>query len=736
VTIKLERNSLKKLAVIGLIILPFICFINDGRGKNNSAIAINPNQLPVITTSTVVGTIQGCEGTASASPNIGQFTVAGTFLIGDITLTPPADFDISLTAVGGYSRSLVIKQVAGAVISTTIYVRSAAGATGNILGSVTITTPGANPSTVPLTGSVNPLPTINTVNNQTFNAGTASSPINFTGTGDVYTWTNNNPAIGLPATGTGNISSFIPSNGSGSAVVASITVTPNNSNTGCSGTPISFNITINPAAVQPGINAGNVSGTIAACAGTASIDPNILQFSVSGSALNGNITATVSAGFEISLTPTSGYGNNLIIAENGGTVNNTNIYIRSAASASGNINGNVVLSSPGVPGQSIPVSGTVFAIPGINTIPDIVKTAGAVIPTIQITGTGAVYTWANDSPGIGLPANGSGDIPTFTAINTGATPIKATITVLGSTNTNPACSSAPLAFTITINPAPLPTLSANASLKGFVTTYGSASAAQSFQVSGNNLSGAIQISAPPGFEISTDNNSFSNSLTLSNTGTVNAISIYLRLAAATAAGNSYTGDIILASNGTPDVKISIPNSIVNKALLIITADDISKAQGTPNPSFTFTYTGFQNGDQPSQLTKLPVATTIADIYSDVGSYIINLGGAESPNYSFQYNTGILNVLASLQFVTIPNAFTPNGDGINDLWNIPQLVNFPDCTVSIYSRYGNLVFQSHGYPRPWDGTSKGASVPTGTYYYVIESGLNGLKPLSGYVAVLH
>ncbi len=63
------------------------------------------------------------------------------------------------------------------------------------------------------------------------------------------------------------------------------------------------------------------------------------------------------------------------------------------------------------------------------------------------------------------------------------------------------------------------------------------------------------------------------------------------------------------------------------------------------------------------------------------------------------------------------AFTPNGDGINDLW----LVTNPNCLrnaqVQIFNRYGALVYESNNYQNNWDGTYKGKPVADGTYYYV-------------------
>jgi len=85
-------------------------------------------------------------------------------------------------------------------------------------------------------------------------------------------------------------------------------------------------------------------------------------------------------------------------------------------------------------------------------------------------------------------------------------------------------------------------------------------------------------------------------------------------------------------------------------------------------------------------------------------------------------------------IAIPNAFTPNGDGINDLWDIPALANFPSCIVNIYNRYGTLLYNSRGYSKPWDGNYNGSKLPVATYYYVIDLGIKSPK-LSGYITLI-
>ncbi len=70
-------------------------------------------------------------------------------------------------------------------------------------------------------------------------------------------------------------------------------------------------------------------------------------------------------------------------------------------------------------------------------------------------------------------------------------------------------------------------------------------------------------------------------------------------------------------------------------------------------------------------------------------------------------------------VVIPTGFTPNGDGWNDTWVIDFIDLFPECEVEIYNRWGEMLFRSVGYQRPWEGKYNGGFVPVGTYYYVIK-----------------
>lgn len=81
-----------------------------------------------------------------------------------------------------------------------------------------------------------------------------------------------------------------------------------------------------------------------------------------------------------------------------------------------------------------------------------------------------------------------------------------------------------------------------------------------------------------------------------------------------------------------------------------------------------------------------------------------------------------------------NAFSPNGDGINETWIIRYLDTYPGATVQVFDRYGKSAFKSTGYNIPWDGTLSGSPVPAGVYYYIVDP-KNGLKPMTGSVTII-
>lgn len=82
---------------------------------------------------------------------------------------------------------------------------------------------------------------------------------------------------------------------------------------------------------------------------------------------------------------------------------------------------------------------------------------------------------------------------------------------------------------------------------------------------------------------------------------------------------------------------------------------------------------------------------------------------------------------------VANFITPNGDGLNDVWNVININFYPENEVTIYNSHGQEVFAKTGYQNDWDGTYNGDQLPDGSYYYVVK--INALdRTLKGVVTI--
>lgn len=79
-------------------------------------------------------------------------------------------------------------------------------------------------------------------------------------------------------------------------------------------------------------------------------------------------------------------------------------------------------------------------------------------------------------------------------------------------------------------------------------------------------------------------------------------------------------------------------------------------------------------------------------------------------------------------IEIPNAFSPNTDGSNDLWYIKNINLYPINHLQIYNRWGNIVFESSGYNNQWDGRNGKRPLPSGTYFYLLNVNINGSEEI--------
>ena len=105
--------------------------------------------------------------------------------------------------------------------------------------------------------------------------------------------------------------------------------------------------------------------------------------------------------------------------------------------------------------------------------------------------------------------------------------------------------------------------------------------------------------------------------------------------------------------------------------------------------------------------------------------------------SFGYQATIPVLLTVIvDYKLVPNNLvTPNGDGVNDKWVIPNIDMYPDNEVMVYDKAGRAVFAKRGYNNEWDGTVNGKLLKEDAYFYVIKFNKDGALPIRGYVSIV-
>lgn len=79
-------------------------------------------------------------------------------------------------------------------------------------------------------------------------------------------------------------------------------------------------------------------------------------------------------------------------------------------------------------------------------------------------------------------------------------------------------------------------------------------------------------------------------------------------------------------------------------------------------------------------------------------------------------------------------FSPDGNGIDDYWEIDNLDLISGCQLTIFNRFGAKVYESNNYQNEWDGTYNGSALPEGAYYFIIKCG-DGSDTASGGIRII-
>jgi gliding motility-associated-like protein/uncharacterized repeat protein (TIGR01451 family) len=135
-----------------------------------------------------------------------------------------------------------------------------------------------------------------------------------------------------------------------------------------------------------------------------------------------------------------------------------------------------------------------------------------------------------------------------------------------------------------------------------------------------------------------------------------------------------------------------------------------------------------------------ILTVVAQVL-EVENYLYTASILFSNPSDPDVNNNYTEVFVTPICLVVYNMFTPNNDGLNDFFKIDCIENYPNNKLSVYNRYGNLVFAKENYNNDWQGmanvagvVNKGDKLPMGTYYYVIDFG-TAEKTKSGWLSIV-
>ncbi|MEO1434503.1 MAG: T9SS type B sorting domain-containing protein [Bacteroidota bacterium] len=161
-----------------------------------------------------------------------------------------------------------------------------------------------------------------------------------------------------------------------------------------------------------------------------------------------------------------------------------------------------------------------------------------------------------------------------------------------------------------------------------------------------------------------------------------------------------TGSTTVDINENPTADAGLDQSITEDLTAQLAASGGVSYQWAPIDNL-------DNGNLPNPVFAAPIGvyTLTVEVFNEAGC-------SSSDSLT-------VTVLPQTELV-ISDVFTPNGDGINDTWNVEFIQNLSEAQVIVFNRAGFKVLQSDAYLNDWDGTFEGNNVPDGTYWYVIRT----------------
>ncbi|MAQ47428.1 MAG: hypothetical protein CMD27_00925 [Flavobacteriales bacterium] len=195
-------------------------------------------------------------------------------------------------------------------------------------------------------------------------------------------------------------------------------------------------------------------------------------------------------------------------------------------------------------------------------------------------------------------------------------------------------------------------------------------------------------------------------------------------------GGEYYLNIIDENYCEYDALVNIDEPVPFDITWVITSPECSNADGLINFSVNGSHTGSYQFSYENQIYDFILDE---DISLPIGEHVftfIDSEGCESDEIIINMDP------ISNDCLVIPSLFTPNGDGLNDIWEIGGIENYPDAIIHIYNRWGQVVFKSTSnyIGNEWDGTYNSNPLPFAVYYYTIDPVNENGKTYNGGVTI--
>jgi gliding motility-associated-like protein len=197
-------------------------------------------------------------------------------------------------------------------------------------------------------------------------------------------------------------------------------------------------------------------------------------------------------------------------------------------------------------------------------------------------------------------------------------------------------------------------------------------------------------------------------------------------------GGTITDDFTLtinavAVNNAPTVANAITDQTAIEGFRLLTIDLINVFTDVDEDALLFTAVSSN-----TSIASVNVSGFNLDISEEATGTVTITVTADDGRGGIATDEFSLSILEAAvpQEAEIPQGFSPNGDGVNDMWQVPNIENFPNNTVTIFDRQGNKVYQARGYNNAdvsFEGLAssgainKSQGLADGVYYYIIDLG---------------